>query len=845
MTNARRIIVVLPIVVAGLLPPARAAAVTCTVPANPPTITAALADATCDPIVIVAGTYDEGPLTVSRSVTIRGPNAGTPGDGSRRAEAAIMGASDAFQISAGTVTIDGLQIGVTGVAVASVGTPASVTVANSVISGATGVSLAVSEGVTLAANRVTANGTGVGLEVRGSGSQPVVVRDNLVENVVNPQATVSAVAYGINVQDATGPVSITGNTVRGTTIGAASTFMDAQGIRVFTGAAGAVVTDNVVIDTGCDFNGCDATGISVFTTSGTGGAIEIRGNTIVDSHALGVSSINNATGIFAFGSGAIQVSGNTVRLTVATSNSIAGASALQAFSDEAPVTVAENLVVTTLAIGTSIASAEGVVAGRDSTVGVLATRNQVHETYGVGPTGDGRAIVAFSFEGSAAATDNVVVGVDGAGVSVLGKVDATASGNRVSSGGAPGVQVGGGTGVGLAEGNVVLDATGAGVLLVSGYEPATTLRGRGNHVERASASAFHIGNPAPAISPTVEVSGNTMLDSAAGVTFDAAIDVQPGTSVSARLNRIVGNDVGLDHRGRGSIDATNNWWGCNEGPGQPGCDAIIIADSVNASVDADPWLTLSAIASSPSVAVAVAGDLTRNSDGQDTSGAGHLPDDTPVTFSTTFGTLTPTAAGTVDGVAHTTLSADAGGTATVTVALDNASASTTVELAESELLSGKRLLLKDNARPAKRAVQLLSKDGRLTLGDGNGSGDDPTANGGSLRLRSSVAGVVLFDVTHDLPAARWRRIGRQGANKGYKLKNAGPVRLITVKAGRGLKLVGKGDLGFSLGSDPEPVDVVVTLGTLRYCITFGGQTRFEANKRYAARNAPAPSACAP
>src|SRR5262249_37324082 len=60
--------------------------------------------------------------------------------------------------------------------------------------------------------------------------------------------------------------------------------------------------------------------------------------------------------------------------------------------------------------------------------------------------------------------------------------------------------------------------------------------------------------------------------------------------------------------------------------------------------------------------------------------------------------------------------------------------STTATTSPPQTISGKKLLLKTPADPTKSKVVALSKDGGITLGGGNGSGDDPTTAGGSLRV---------------------------------------------------------------------------------------------------------------
>jgi hypothetical protein len=56
--------------------------------------------------------------------------------------------------------------------------------------------------------------------------------------------------------------------------------------------------------------------------------------------------------------------------------------------------------------------------------------------------------------------------------------------------------------------------------------------------------------------------------------------------------------------------------------------------------------------------------------------------------------------------------------------------------------------------------------------------------------------------------------------------------------------VGRGaNLTQSLGGEPDPTMIVLTIGDRRYCMAFGGQSVFRAGKRYVAHDAPAPDGC--
>ena len=63
-------------------------------------------------------------------------------------------------------------------------------------------------------------------------------------------------------------------------------------------------------------------------------------------------------------------------------------------------------------------------------------------------------------------------------------------------------------------------------------------------------------------------------------------------------------------------------------------------------------------------------------------------------------------------------------------------------------IAGKQLVLKDSPAEAKRSISTLSNDRTITLGGGNGSADDPTLFGGSLRVHTATGD--RFDSTYDL-----------------------------------------------------------------------------------------------
>jgi len=144
-------------------------------------------------------------------------------------------------------------------------------------------------------------------------------------------------------------------------------------------------------------------------------------------------------------------------------------------------------------------------------------------------------------------------------------------------------------------------------------------------------------------------------------------------------------------------------------------------------------------------------------------------------------------------------------------------------------------------------MRVVSRDPDVSLGGGNGSADDPRTTGASVRIVSAAGDG--FDDTYVLPGSGWTVIGREGENKGYQYKDAGlahgPVERAVLKPAKLLKVVAKGSgLGHTLAANPDPVDVVVTIGGLLHCQRYGGLVTFKTPKLYSAKHAPT-AACPP
>jgi hypothetical protein len=134
-------------------------------------------------------------------------------------------------------------------------------------------------------------------------------------------------------------------------------------------------------------------------------------------------------------------------------------------------------------------------------------------------------------------------------------------------------------------------------------------------------------------------------------------------------NDITGTMEAVDNSGGyAAINVSCNWWGSNADPG----------GEISSGVNYTPWLVLGATANSSAITTAqpsiIRANLTFDSNGDDTSGLGSVPDGIPVTFAIVkvgTGIVLPSEGKTTNGSNSTTFTPGATGPATVTATVDN------------------------------------------------------------------------------------------------------------------------------------------------------------------------------
>ncbi|MGZ7095433.1 MAG: right-handed parallel beta-helix repeat-containing protein [Methanobacterium sp.] len=168
---------------------------------------------------------------------------------------------------------------------------------------------------------------------------------------------------------------------------------------------------------------------------------------------------------------------------------------------------------------------------------------------------------------------------------------------------------------------------------------------------------------------TLNVTSNNIINNTAII--GGAIYIYSGTA-TINFNRIVSNSSTVEVNQSSAFDARYNWWGQNTGPGTGQVVGVT-------SEQYTPWLFMTYTADPTTIQQGQTSTLTADFR-YDSNGVfhgptlGHLPDETPVTFTTNLGNVGSKSIviGTLNGVAIATLRGDeAAGEALTTASLDS------------------------------------------------------------------------------------------------------------------------------------------------------------------------------
>ena len=262
-----------------------------------------------------------------------------------------------------------------------------------------------------------------------------------------------------------------------------------------------------------------------------------------------------------------------------------------------------------------------------------------------------------------AVTDNATTGATNAAVTLNNYDGATVSG-QTSTGDAAAVGAFFTVNMTISD-NTIAGATGSAIVLDC---PFGGVQVTGNTIN-GGGTGVALGEVSGVPSAVLEISGNTITGTTTGIFVgDAAM----GDALVAHENRLVGNATAIANDDAVEVQADDNWWGCNAGPGQPGCDGV--ANTGTGSIDTSLWLVLTGSSTSPTVPPAGSTTMTAslNFDNVGNVVALGVPDGTPVRFTSSFGTLVPAISATDLGTAQSTFTASAGpGPARVWARLDH------------------------------------------------------------------------------------------------------------------------------------------------------------------------------
>ena len=552
------------------------------------------------------------------------------------------------------------------------------------------------------------------------------------------------------------------------------------------GRADAVsLTVNSTADVATNFGACNNPGQT--TSSGS-----LREAICAANNAGGTSStITVAAGTYHLTNGELQmgkVSGSNITLTGAgAASTVIDAGGLNRVFNLDPSTVGG---VTTSISGVTISGGSDTGAGALGGAGIIAGSSTA-------ATGDHLTV------SNSTISNNHTTGLSnvGGGLQFIGGVlsitNSTISGNSSSEAPGSGVFYGA-RGVASGEGLTMSGTTfsgnstsvstagakigGALTVQIQAASPAvfnvSTSRFL-NNTATATGSGVPVGAGIYVESGTLNLTGSTFTGNSAtgGATPNGgAVEVWGGVA-NMHYNRFTGNTaatgsaVNLGTASGATVDATDNWWGCNTGPGTAGCDTATGGPTVS------PRLVLTATASpatvvGPNATSTITAALTTDSLGA-AVGAGNLgafnglsvafsdPLPSGATLTAASDTLDATASATTtynsqntSGPGHVLATLD-NGTATATVTVNRPPAITSANTASFTVGTAGTFTVTTTGYPAPAISKVGTVPAGLTFTDnGNGtatlSGTPSAGSGGTYPLNLTANNGVAPNATQTL-----------------------------------------------------------------------------------------------
>lgn len=228
-------------------------------------------------------------------------------------------------------------------------------------------------------------------------------------------------------------------------------------------------------------------------------------------------------------------------------------------------------------------------------------------------------------------------------------------------------------------------ANGAGIVCVLCVLTITESAVVSNTASDAGGGIEMVGN-ASAVTVT-----RSTLASNAGSAAGGGVAILFGTgAANLSLNRIAGNAIGSGsnaiYNNAAALTVENNWWGCNGGPGAGGAGCTALANGVSGPNTRTRHLVMNVSPGRPRMAIGstatVTADLTINSLGENTAGAGTVPNGIAAAFTGTRGTFAEAVTPTSNGKAINLFTATGpNGLATMDVTIDGQTVGTSIWIA--------------------------------------------------------------------------------------------------------------------------------------------------------------------